>query len=278
MNIGSTTLGTATTESYDYINTIFMNPTVIIIIISVLIIYILIFITIGQSNISSDPVSNSNSSLIIYILVCMFIILIFITGMQNIFNIDVVAKFKYLFSKHPELDLTVNLPRIDALPPVPEILLTPQVFNIPDNNFVYSDAKALCSAYGAKLATYKQVEDSYANGGEWCNYGWSEDQMALFPTQQKTWNGLQKIAGHENDCGRPGVNGGYIANPKVKFGVNCYGFKPRMTSTEETLMETEPVYPKTEKDLAMEHRVNYWKDKLSQVLVSPFNHNSWSKL
>jgi hypothetical protein len=43
-------------------------------------------------------------------------------------------------------------------------------------------------------------------------------------------------------------------------------------------METEPIYPKTEKDLAMEHRVNYWKDKLAQVLVSPFNHNSWSKI
>ena len=88
----------------------------------------------------------------------------------------------------------------------------------------------------------------------------------------------QRLKGHENDCGRPGINGGYIANPKVKFGVNCYGYKPRMNSTEEELMATEPLYPKTMKDKAMENRVNYWRDKLSDVLVSPFNHNSWSKL
>jgi hypothetical protein len=28
----------------------------------------------------------------------------------------------------------------------------------------------------------------------------------------------------------------------------------------------------------MENRVNYWKDKLTEILVSPFNHNTWSKL
>ena len=152
------------------------------------------------------------------------------------------------------------------------------MFNIPENNFVYPDAKAVCSAYGARLATYKEVEESYRDGAEWCNYGWSDGQMALFPTQQKTFDGLQKIEGHENDCGRPGINGGYIANPAVRFGVNCYGYKPRMTSTEEELMASEPLYPKTLKDQAMENRVNYWKDKLSEVLVSPFNHNTWSRL
>jgi hypothetical protein len=102
--------------------------------------------------------------------------------------------------------------------------------------------------------------------------------MALFPTQQKTYDGLQKIEGHEHDCGRPGVNGGYIANPAIKFGVNCYGNKPSMNSTEEELMAKEPVYPITLKDMAMEARVNYWKDRLSEILVSPFNHNMWSKI
>jgi hypothetical protein len=232
--------------------------------------------TLGSSA-QSDTTSTTSS--FPFILIALVIILIVVNGLQYFFSVDIVAKVKNIFSGHPEIDLNIDLPRIAAANSVvPEILLSPQVFNIPDNNFVYADAKALCSAYGAKLATYQQVEDMYNSGGEWCNYGWSEDQMALFPTQQKTWDGLQKISGHENDCGRPGVNGGYIANPKVKFGVNCYGFKPRMTNTEETLMETEPIYPKTEKDLAMEHRVNYWKDKLAQVLVSPFNHKSWSKI
>ena len=265
-----------TTNTYDYINTLLINPTVIIILVIVLIIYIIIFMTLGSSAQSDTTSTNSSFP---FILIALVIILIVVNGLQYFFSVDIVAKVKNIFSGHPEIDLNIDLPRIAAANSVvPEILLSPQVFNIPDNNFVYADAKALCSAYGAKLATYQQVEDMYNSGGEWCNYGWSEDQMALFPTQQKTWDGLQKISGHENDCGRPGVNGGYIANPKVKFGVNCYGFKPRMTNTEETLMETEPIYPKTEKDLAMEHRVNYWKDKLAQVLVSPFNHNSWSKI
>jgi hypothetical protein len=54
--------------------------------------------------------------------------------------------------------------------------------------------------------------------------------------------------------------------------------KPRINSTEEDLMANEPIYPKTLKEIAMEKRVNYWKDKLSQILVSPFNHDSWAKL
>jgi hypothetical protein len=157
-------------------------------------------------------------------------------------------------------------------------MLRPQVYNIPGNDYVYQDAKALCSAYGSRLATYAEVEDAYKNGGEWCNYGWSDGQMALFPTQQKTFDNLQKIEGHKNDCGRPGVNGGYMVNPALKFGVNCYGYKPRMTPTEGELMATEPLYPKTEKDILMEKRVNYWKDKLSEILVSPFNSSSWSRI
>ena len=152
------------------------------------------------------------------------------------------------------------------------------MFNIPGNDYVYPDAKALCSAYGSRLATYKEVEDSYKGGAEWCNYGWSEGQMALFPTQQKTFDTLQKIEGHENDCGRPGVNGGYMKNPAVRYGVNCYGYKPQMTPEEEDLMANNTIYPKTKKDIAMEERVTYWKDKLKEILVSPFNHNSWSKI
>jgi hypothetical protein len=227
----------------------------------------------------SDNVSNSGSGTITILLVAFFVILVIINGLQYFFGIDIVAKLKNLFTGSPEVDITVDTSRAEAVKaPVPEILIRPQVFNIPGNDYIYPDAKALCSAYGARLATYKEVEEAYKDGGEWCNYGWSDGQMALFPTQQKTFDDLQQIEGHENDCGRPGVNGGYIANPKVKFGVNCYGYKPRMTSTEEDLMATEPIYPKTAKDIAMENRVNYWRDKLSEILVSPFNHNTWSRL
>jgi hypothetical protein len=280
-NTVSTGLGTVANDTYNYINNLLSNPSVIIILVIVLILYIILFMSLGDSTPtpSTDNVSNEGSGTITILLVAFFVILVIINGLQYFFGVDIVAKLKNLFTGTPEVDITVDTSRAEAAKaPVPEILIRPQVFNIPGNDYIYPDAKALCSAYGARLATYSEVEEAYKDGGEWCNYGWSDGQMALFPTQKKTFDELQKIEGHENDCGRPGVNGGYIANPKVKFGVNCYGYKPRMTSTEEDLMATEPIYPKTAKDIAMENRVNYWKDKLSEILVSPFNNNTWSRL
>lgn len=153
-----------------------------------------------------------------------------------------------------------------------------EVFNIPGNYYTYEQSKAVCEAYDADLATYDQVEKAYNAGGEWCNYGWSEGQMALFPTQQASYDKLQKIEGHEHDCGRPGVNGGYIANPKVKFGVNCYGKKPAQTQFESDLMKSQKGYPVNEKDILFQKQVDYWKSKINDLLVSPFNYNSWSKI
>jgi hypothetical protein len=280
VNVG---LGTVADNTYDYINNLLSNPSLIIILVIVIIIYVIIFLSLGSSNsnsnVGSEDVSNSSSNTLYIIIIAFFIILIIINGLQYFFGVDIVAKLKNILTGSPEIDINVDTTRLEAAKaPVPEILIKPQVFNIPGNNYGYSDAKALCTAYGARLANYKEIEDSYKNSGEWCNYGWSDGQMALFPTQENTYNELQKIKGHENDCGRPGINGGYIANPKIKFGVNCYGFKPRMNSTEEELMANEPIYPKTLKDIAMEKRVDYWKNKLSEILVSPFNHDTWSRL
>jgi hypothetical protein len=282
INTMTTGLGTIANDSYNYMNNLLSNPSLIIILVIVLMLYIILFLSLGgnsSSQTSGENVSNSGSSKITIIFIAFFIILVIINGLQYFFGVDIVARLKYLFTGSPEVDITVEPSRKDAAKnDVPQILLRPQVFNIPENEYVYPDAKALCSAYGARLATYSEVEDTYKNGGEWCNYGWSDGQMALFPTQQKTFDKLQEIEGHENDCGRPGVNGGYIANPSVRFGVNCYGFKPRMTETDKYIMENSSIYPKTKKDLAMEKRVNYWKERLSEILVSPFNHNTWSKL
>jgi hypothetical protein len=98
--------------------------------------------------------------------------------------------------------------------------------------------------------------------------------MALFPTQQQTFDNLQKIKGHEHDCGRPGINGGYIANPKIKFGVNCYGNKPKITQEEEELMKKSTPYPESTQDIIFQKRVDFWKNKVDEILVSPFNNDS----
>jgi hypothetical protein len=284
-------LGTMSTDIYSFINSLLSNPSVIIIIIFIILIYVLLFMYLGEngtnqtfmplSTTTSQSGTNSGANAISIIVIAIFIILVLINGLQYFFGIDIIASLKNILTGNPEIDIKVDTstlasPNIDTN--VSQIRLKPQVFNIPENDYVYSDAKALCSAYGARLATYQELENVYNKGGEWCNYGWSDGQMALFPTQQKTYDKLQKIEGHENDCGRPGVNGGYMKNPELKFGVNCYGYKPRMTAEEEDLMANQPIYPKTEKDIAMENRVKYWKDKLTGILVSPFNHQTWSKL
>jgi hypothetical protein len=188
------------------------------------------------------------------------------------YNVDIYQKI-HDFIYGPPPDLNIDLPKFK----IPDFKVKEQVFNIPENTYVYEDAKALCKAYGARLATYKEVEESYNDGGEWCNYGWSDDQMILFPTQQKSYDHLQKMKGHENDCGRPGVNGGYIANPKLKFGVNCYGKKPKMSEIEEELMATQPAYPRTKADIELEEKVKKLKEQISNVLISPFNHKTWSR-
>ncbi len=97
-----------------------------------------------------------------------------------------------------------------------------EVFHFPDNLHTYSEAQKLCEKHGARLASYNEIERAYNNGANWCSYGWSQEQMALFPTQKSIYNELKKIPGHEHDCGRPGINGGYFKNKNIKFGVNCY--------------------------------------------------------
>ena len=150
-----------------------------------------------------------------------------------------------------------------------------QVYHIPDNTFNFIEGKALCKAYGGRLATYNELEDAYKNGADWCSYGWSKNQMALFPTQKEKWDELQKIKGHENDCGRPGINGGYIKNKNVNFGVNCYGKKPEMLDPDAL---NKPLYPVTKNDKIIDQLSQEYKEKLKDMDVSPFNHENWSRI
>lgn len=157
-----------------------------------------------------------------------------------------------------------------------------EVFNISNNLYTYDDAQSICAAYGATLATYDQIEDAYNNGGEWCNYGWSVGQAAYFPTQKSTWNKLQKTSNHKNDCGRPGVNGGYMANPNIKFGVNCYGKKPDPTAADLERLSSQAanqtVHPKSNEDLELEAKIKYWKDNAADLLkINSFNTKAWSE-
>lgn len=277
---------------YNYMNGLLMDPTVFIILVFVVIVYIIFFVSLGDSSTSTTttaPGSMNNTSgldgstnLIIIVVIGILIVLMLFNALQYFFSVDIIASIKNLFTPQKQLDITIN--QATAIPVDLSFNDTlfrdsvgQQVFNIPGNYYGYEQAQTLCKAYDSRLATYDEVENSYNKGGEWCNYGWSDGQMALFPTQKVTFDNLQKIKGHEHDCGRTGVNGGYIANPNVKFGVNCFGYKPKITSEEEEMMENTTPYPQTEKDIIMEKQVDFWKTKIDDILLSPFNYDSWSR-
>ena len=267
---------------YDFLNNWILNPIVIVIVVVIIVAYVILFSGLGNNNENSSSYgsseSNNNTSKILGIIVIVILlILIIINAFQYFFSINIVAYVKGLFTSNPQIDIVVNQNTPLPSTTIPEIKFMKQVFNIPGNYYNYNDAKAICNAYGSNLATYQQVESSYNSGGEWCNYGWSDGQLALFPTQQDTYNELQTIKGHENDCGRPGVNGGYIANPNVRFGVNCYGYKPEINSEEEELMKNTTPYPESNEDIEMNKKINFWKNKVDEILVSPFNYNTWSQ-
>ena len=279
MEVVNTTTTTNPVNMYNYLNSYIMNPIVFIILLLVIIAFYMFSSSLGEttSSFGVDSGSSAGSSRIIGIIIgIILVILLAVNALQYFFSINVTAYVKGLFSPKTSVDIVVDQNSSTYQPaPVPEIKFKKQVFNIPGNYYGYEDAKALCQAYGAELATYDQIEKAYNDGAEWCNYGWSAEQMALFPTQKQTFDNLQTIPGHEHDCGRTGINGGYIANPRVKFGVNCYGNKPRITQEEEELMKTSSPYPETMKDIAFQKRVDYWRNKVDEILVSPFNYDSW---
>ena len=274
MEVVNTTTTTDPVNMYNYLNNYILNPMVFIIILLIIVAYYVFSSSLGNGD-SSDS-SDVSSNIMGIIIIAILIVLIVINAFQYFFSINVSAYVQGLFTPKTTVDIVVDQTTYQPQPStVPEIKFKKQVFNIPGNYYGYEDAKALCQAYGSDLATYDQIEKAYNSGAEWCNYGWSANQLALFPTQQQTYNDLQKKSGHENDCGRPGVNGGYIANKKVKFGVNCYGYKPKITSEEEELMKTATPYPESAKDIAFQKRVDYWKNNIDDILVSPFNYNTW---
>jgi hypothetical protein len=123
--------------------------------------------------------------------------------------------------------------------------------------FDYSMAKSVCKAYDATLASLSQIKDAYDKGAEWCDYGWSEDGMVLYPTQEESWKKYQK--GQKDQCGIPGINGGYNPRTRQRLGVNCYGAKPAGKM---------PLYPSP-----VENKPNLPK----HGTLSPFNYKAWSQ-
>ena len=275
-------MNSATIDMYDSINNLFTNPLIFVVLLIIIISYVLLFSSLGgnEQETGIEEGSDSGQQTLMVVFFAVLLVLILLNLFNYFFSVDVVASINNFFQETPKINIVVD--QSNALQPVQgvtsSVVPEKQVFNIPGNNYDYENSRALCKAYGGRLATYSEIENSYNSGAEWCNYGWSDGQMALFPTQQKTFDNLQKIDGHENDCGRTGINGGYMANPNLKFGVNCYGYKPKITPEEEQLMSSTTPYPQTQKDIDFQNEIDYWKTQITNILVSPFNYKNWSRV
>lgn len=151
------------------------------------------------------------------------------------------------------------------------------VFNVSRNIYKYEDAAPLCKAMGAELATYDQVLEAYKKGADWCNYGWVKGQMAVFPTQENTWQKLQKgPPAYRFSCGKPGVNGGYFDNPELTFGVNCFGKRPEQDESDDLQNSPEFSMPPTAEQLEFDKKVQKYREGLGNLTVLPFSRGKWS--
>lgn len=191
----------------------------------------------------------------------------------------------------------VPIPPPDATPPVTETPLSVQdtnmlnnsslvekvlpgrkeVFNISSNRYSYYDAEPLCKALGAEVASFEQVKDAFEKGADWCNYGWVKGQMAVYPTQESTWQQLQDgPEDQRNACGNPGINGGYFDNPELRFGVNCYGVKPVQKDHDAQEIAKREGQPLTPGALEFEKLVAKYRGEVNSIGLLPFNSDSWA--
>jgi hypothetical protein len=267
----------------------YINMRIVILICVVIFMAYFVLNALAGGNSENDSRENTlfaNVSILEIFLWAIFIVIVVINGFQYFFNTNITTEISNLLSTKPEIVISQTLPAEPDgaggdLGAGPSLKMRKQVFHIPASVYDYDNAKALCQAYGANLANIDQMEEAHKSGAEWCSYGWSDDQMVLYPTQKSTWEELQKSTdpAKKNSCGRPGINGGYIENASMKAGVNCYGPKPEINPASSKLMSSIQNYEAGKMlDPLHEARVQQMKSKINDIVVAPFNKGAWSLL
>jgi hypothetical protein len=253
--------------------------------------------TVVKNNISKNLTKNNNSPNIInrflvvaiLIAICILIYIIIVTihyyttecvnkkpfldYFFNISDLNVCNDIKMI----PEND-NIKLPKIN----IPNIIPNEEVFHIANQDYTYQQGKCKCESYGGKLATKSQIADAYNKGANWCTYGWSDKQEAYYPVQQCYYDDIKTNNSRLPDkekkyCGIPGINGGYFSNPDLKFGVNCYGIKPKGSIVK-------PKKPFCEKTSKAALAMNFCKldtnfeasHKLDTDEIMGFNEEKWN--
>ena len=240
----------------------------VIILLIIIAIYIGIFFLVG--NMAQE---NSNPSVKIFIIVLEIILWALLVGIIYI-NIQNYNHENYSFKMKMENLFNTELTNLKVKANSKnnsekncENDSNKEVFHVANNLYSYQEAKDICEQHNARLASYEEIERAYNKGANWCSYGWSKEQLALFPVQQELYNELKKIPGHEHDCGRPGINGGYIENKNVRFGVNCYGVKPKPDDKDKAYMDSMNQLPVSKEEQQEEQK---------KQIIASFNKNKWS--
>ena len=245
----------------------------------------------NRSNNSSSSVSSWKVPIMIFLLLIAIIttlMLVFKDQLEAAWQ-NIVVSFRKAFGMDiPEDELSSVIKPVDtpldvsndnASKSIVEKILpfgNNEVFNVSSNDYTYYDAEPLCKALGAELATYDQLKSAWENGADWCNYGWTKGQVAIYPTQKSTWEKVQNGPEDQRDaCGTPGVNGGYFDNPEMRFGVNCYGKKPDQSSNDERILMKNGSIPKTAHALKVDKMIDAYKAMADKLGVLPFNNDKW---
>jgi hypothetical protein len=257
----------------------------IILLVVIVVIYIFLFTFLNNMSVDNDKNRIWIIILeIILVLVLVFVVALNLDELKSGFNFS--TEIKNLFNSSPpqinivaEVDEpTKNTNTTQEIKCSNTTDISGEVFHIFDNKYSYDEAKDVCSSLNARLATYDEIETAYNKGANWCSYGWSDDQLALFPTSKEIYNKLKKIPNHKNDCGRPGINGGYIPDTEIKFGINCFGKKPDMDDTEKHFMNNytfSPAFCDASYDEFSNDDTN--ESNPLQLLIAPFNKQKWNE-
>jgi hypothetical protein len=199
----------------------------------------------SNSSFSKQPINNQKLKIIIISIIALIILSIIIYLLISYYNYNNTECYKkksyyeYItnFSdtnvcyqeKAPELPKPIPKPATSVISILED---KKEVFHIANQDYTYDQAKCKCESYGGRLATKAEITNAYNNGANWCTYGWSDKQSAFYPVQQCYWDSIdldnQRLPDNQKKyCGLPGLNGGFFANPEIKFGANCYGIKPK---------------------------------------------------
>ncbi len=191
-NENNRTSSTATSAGLKQVSSIFewldgkvdeyLNTRVVILI--CVVVFMVYFVINALSGGGGDYENNSreatifaNVSILEIFLWAIFIVVVVVNGFQYFFNTNITTEISNLLSTKPEIVISQTM--LPAEPDAvggdlgsgPSLKMRKQVFHIPANIYDYDNAKALCDAYGAKLANIDQMEEAHKAGAEWCSYG-----------------------------------------------------------------------------------------------------------